>query len=468
MVAAGLHLAGRLRARPRRQDLGLDRGHKYETIREPYFFDYVQQQLIDKYGVNTVRNGGLKVFTTIDPAASGGGPAGRRLAAPSATREAGRPRRSPRWTPRTATSWRWPPPQPYSPTSQFNFAADAHRQPGSSFKPYVLAAALQQGMDPDTHLLLGLQPEDPDADRRDTTWTVNNAEDGEGGTMNVRQATIDSVNVDLRPARPRRRPRERPQDRLRHGDHHPPRRLPGRGHRRPAGSGSPRWSRPTRTRPSPTVASTTPRPRSARSYFPNGDTDDPEEGTQLEGVLGRDRLRGDRHPQGRDHLGDRGRLHRHRLPGGRQDGHHRGLQSDAWFVGYTPRISTAVWVGHPTSRDGSTGFGGTDRRRRSGTPTWSAAQGSYCGDFPQPQNPVEFSSSWSGSHTVSSPGSSVVVERPGRPPPPRRLRLLDRHRGLDHRIRQRQLPVPALRARRRPGARARAATSGGGGTGGSP
>ena len=47
--------------------LGLDRGHKYETIREPYFFDYVTQELIDKYGVNTVRNGGLKVHTTIDP-----------------------------------------------------------------------------------------------------------------------------------------------------------------------------------------------------------------------------------------------------------------------------------------------------------------------------------------------------------------------------------------------------------------
>ena len=28
----------------------------------------MHQELIDKYGVNTVRNGGLKVYTTIDPA----------------------------------------------------------------------------------------------------------------------------------------------------------------------------------------------------------------------------------------------------------------------------------------------------------------------------------------------------------------------------------------------------------------
>ena len=43
------------------------RGDLYIKIREPFFFDYVKQQLIDKFGVNTVRKGGLKVYTTIDP-----------------------------------------------------------------------------------------------------------------------------------------------------------------------------------------------------------------------------------------------------------------------------------------------------------------------------------------------------------------------------------------------------------------
>ena len=83
---------------------------------------------------------------------------------------------------------------PYSASSQFNFAADAHRQPGSSFKPYVLATALQQGMNPDTTYYSGKSPMTLTLDDG-TTWTVNNAGDGEGGTMNVRQATIDSVNV---------------------------------------------------------------------------------------------------------------------------------------------------------------------------------------------------------------------------------------------------------------------------------
>jgi len=35
--------------------------------RQPYFFDYVENKLIEKYGVNTVRRGGLEVHTTIDP-----------------------------------------------------------------------------------------------------------------------------------------------------------------------------------------------------------------------------------------------------------------------------------------------------------------------------------------------------------------------------------------------------------------
>ena len=42
--------------------LGLERGYRYETREEQYFFDFVQRELIDRYGVTTVRDGGLKVF----------------------------------------------------------------------------------------------------------------------------------------------------------------------------------------------------------------------------------------------------------------------------------------------------------------------------------------------------------------------------------------------------------------------
>src|SRR5205085_7288005 len=49
------------------RDLHLVPGRSYSRVREPYFFSYVRDQLIAEYGANTVRTGGLKVYTTIDP-----------------------------------------------------------------------------------------------------------------------------------------------------------------------------------------------------------------------------------------------------------------------------------------------------------------------------------------------------------------------------------------------------------------
>ena len=37
------------------------------SIHEPYFFGYVEDLLQQEYGTNTVREGGLKVYTTIRP-----------------------------------------------------------------------------------------------------------------------------------------------------------------------------------------------------------------------------------------------------------------------------------------------------------------------------------------------------------------------------------------------------------------
>src|SRR4051812_40511192 len=47
--------------------LGLHPGNLYTKRREPYFFDYVQELLIEKYGAGVYRQGGLKVYTTIEP-----------------------------------------------------------------------------------------------------------------------------------------------------------------------------------------------------------------------------------------------------------------------------------------------------------------------------------------------------------------------------------------------------------------
>ncbi|HWW67009.1 MAG TPA: penicillin-binding transpeptidase domain-containing protein, partial [Solirubrobacterales bacterium] len=79
-------------------------------------------------------------------------------------------------------------------------------------------------------------------------------------------------------------------------------------------------------------------------------------------------------------------------------------ESDAWFAGYTPLYSTAVWVGHPESRE-LTGFGGP-----TAGPIWrsfmeSAANG-RCPEFPVPSSLPKLSGLHS-EHTSSASAAST-------------------------------------------------------------
>jgi penicillin-binding protein 1A len=62
--------------------------------------------------------------------------------------------------------------------------------------------------------------------------------------------------------------------------------------------------------------------------------------------------------------------------------------TDAWFVGYTPRLVTSVWVGHPKDPYplGPNAQGGAIA-----APIWGAymksAKGKFCGDFAKPKVP---------------------------------------------------------------------------------
>ena len=82
-------------------------------------------------------------------------------------------------------------------------------------------------------------------------------------------------------------------------------------------------------------------------------------------------------------------------------------ESDAWFVGYTPMFSTAVWVGHPQSRE-ATGFGGP-----TAGPIWqsymSAAQEGECPEFNVPDSLPELSD-LDSEHTSASGYSSGYEE----------------------------------------------------------
>src|SRR5205823_11659119 len=67
MLAYGYITPDQYRTAVPQRDLRLKPGRLYTRIKEPYFFSYVRDQLISEYGANTVRTGGLKVYTTIDP-----------------------------------------------------------------------------------------------------------------------------------------------------------------------------------------------------------------------------------------------------------------------------------------------------------------------------------------------------------------------------------------------------------------
>src|SRR2546422_3194728 len=137
-------------------------------------------------------------------------------------------------------------------------------QPGSSFKPYVLTAAFEQGIPP-TAIYSGVQGviPDPRCMTNGQPWNVTNAEGTSLGSMNLYDATAYSVNavfarliLDVGPenvvavahamgitrhSRPCARSR-------------------------PARSGSPPWTRRRATRPLRTAGSTASRSPSRRSF----------------------------------------------------------------------------------------------------------------------------------------------------------------------------------------------------------
>jgi penicillin-binding protein 1A len=169
--------------------LGLDVAEGFFKHRQPYFFDYVQDKLIEAYGVNTVRRGGLDVYTTIDPKLQRVGIEAMRSALPyeedpSSAFVSIDPRNG--WIRAMVSSSSYD-------SSQFNLAAQGHRQPGSTFKAFVLTTALKQGIDPYSTYYVS-KPLSIDTGRWGH-WDVHTADEGYLGSVNLQQATVASDNT---------------------------------------------------------------------------------------------------------------------------------------------------------------------------------------------------------------------------------------------------------------------------------
>jgi penicillin-binding protein 1A len=173
--------------------LDLKPGNLYSRIKQPYFFSYVTDQLVEKYGAETVREGGLKVYTTIDPRL-------QRLAMkaihdvlpyrtdPAAAIVSVEPGTG---AIRAMTA------VVRKARNQFNLAAQSARQAGSTFKTFVLASAIERGADPDSTYYTSApftcdvgpwcDPAKP--------WEVHTYDNTYNGSESVTRATLQSDNT---------------------------------------------------------------------------------------------------------------------------------------------------------------------------------------------------------------------------------------------------------------------------------
>jgi penicillin-binding protein 1A len=138
-----------------RGPLGLlgERPHGLQSYRFPYFTTYVTHLLEEQFGTQATFEGGLQVYTTLDPAM-------QEIAQDAVTWGIGRAAAEGIGAHQGALVAIKPSTgeilamvggaTPFSLTNQFNRAWQAHRQPGSSFKAYVYAAEIDSGHPPTT------------------------------------------------------------------------------------------------------------------------------------------------------------------------------------------------------------------------------------------------------------------------------------------------------------------------------
>jgi penicillin-binding protein 1A len=392
------------------EPLGVHANTSYTVRRQPYVFDYVVQQLDQKLCPQTpnncprVSNGGLKIYTTIDPTRQqeaqqaidsheGGAVLDNQPAAALTSVD-----------PTTGHIVAMANSSTYGQT-KFNYAASAERQPGSSFKVFALMTLIHDyDGDPNqtyyTSKLLpaGWLPVDP-------TWSVHTAELTYQGTINITKATIVSDNTVFAQLAA-----DIGWDKLDATAH-------------AMGITSALDGNPSEVIGGLRVGVTTLQMADAYSTLANGG--DHVAPTILSKVVFPDGSSMDLGTPSRNQVFSNGETYaatkvlqgviqsgtgtaaNYGCPAAGKTGTSENL-ANAWFVGYTPQLSTAVWVGYPQGNIGmgANGFGGT-----LAAPIWhdymQAASNGYCGDFPQP------TTYWSGtpyfgSHAATGKASTTA------------------------------------------------------------
>jgi penicillin-binding protein 1A len=173
------------------RDLQLKPGRLYTRIREPYFFSYVYNELVREYGAATVRSGGLRVYTTVDRKLQ--------LAATKAIRDTLPYREDPASAlvsidPRTGAIKAMTAVTPMRRKNQFNLVSQMRRQAGSTFKTFVLTAAVARGVNPSSTYYRSA-PFRYQPDPLSEPWEVETYSKSYLGTASISSATLSSDNT---------------------------------------------------------------------------------------------------------------------------------------------------------------------------------------------------------------------------------------------------------------------------------
>ncbi len=182
------YISGNLAAQTAAEEVTLVKSaQQKEKALASYFIDYVTQLMINKYGADAVYKEGLKIYTTLDTdmqraaenalehlpdyAADGNG-----IMQPQCALVAIDPHNG---HVKAMVGGRG--------TDQFNRATLAERQPGSAFKPFVFAAALENGFSPNTVIV--------DSPITIGDWSPQNSSKHFSGRVTLRTVATFSMNV---------------------------------------------------------------------------------------------------------------------------------------------------------------------------------------------------------------------------------------------------------------------------------
>jgi len=415
MAKLGYVSAGRARA-AMAAGLRLDVSGDYFKHRQPYFFDYVENDLISEYGVNTVRRGGLEVQTTIDPDLQRVGLDAMRSALPYSTDPSSA---LVSIDPRNGHIRAMVSSSNYAET-QFNLAAQGRRQPGSTFKAFVLTTAIKQGIDPYSTYYTS-KPLDLDLPHWGH-WSVATADEGYQGTVNLQQATVSSDNTVFAQLDLDVGPKSVAQTAKSMGITTQLDGIPAEG------IGGLRLGvtplELTNAYATLAAGGIHHRPVSVEKVtFPSGKVDRPQE-AEPRRVLPEPvayevtKLLHDNITEGTGTAAYTGCAGQAGKTGTTDE------YTDAWFAGYQPNLATAVWVGYPESNDvsmtsvhGTTVFGGTFPAE-----IWHSLYlngGIPCEEFEQPEQEISWAPYY-GHFTQASPSDSAGAAGSGsdEPPPP--------------------------------------------------